>query len=593
MADQTITFGVIGDAGFGDADFGISATASSGLDVSLAATGPCSLDAATSPANVHITAAGTCQITASQAGDANWNAATDVVRDFDIAKASQSITFGTLTDKTYGDADFDVSASASSSLDVSFGASGNCSMADADTVHITGAGSCQITASQAGDDNFNPASDVSHSFNIAKATASVGLSGLNPTYDGSPHAAGVSTTPSGLTVDVTYDGSATAPTDAGSYAVHAVVNDANYQGSADDTLVIAKATATIQLSNLSQTFDSNPHYASSSTTPSGLTVVITYKQGSTPVTDPTAVGSYDVHAVIDDANYQGSADDTLTITAAVKQSQSITFAALSGKTFGNADFDVSATASSGLAVTFGASGNCSMADADTVHLTGAGSCTITASQAGDDDYNAAPDVARVFSIAKASTSTGISTSGSPSRFGQAVTFTATVSSGAGTPVGSVQFKLDGANVGSPVALTGGQAQWVTSSLSVHLHKVSATYVGNADFNGSASSLLNQQVKKSKTGTSLVVSPNPAGRHASVTFTATVVAVAPGAGTPVGKVRFMVNGHQYGALQTVTAGTSSWTFTWSLPAGTYKVRAVFVQGSGYKTSHSTVVTLTIH
>jgi beta-lactam-binding protein with PASTA domain len=34
-----------------------------------------------------------------------------------------------------------------------------------------------------------------------------------------------------------------------------------------------------------------------------------------------------------------------------------------------------------------------------VHLTGAGSCTITASQAGDANYNAAPEVSRSFSIA--------------------------------------------------------------------------------------------------------------------------------------------------------------------------------------------------
>ena len=55
---------------------------------------------------------------------------------------------------------------------------------------------------------------------------------------------------------------------------------------------------------------------------------------------------------------------------------------LSGKNFGDVDFAVGATASSSLTVAFAASGNCSVA-AITAHLTGAGSCTVTASQAGD------------------------------------------------------------------------------------------------------------------------------------------------------------------------------------------------------------------
>jgi serine protease AprX len=91
----------------------------------------------------------------------------------------QAITFSGLSDKTYGDPDFDVSATASSGLAVSFSASGNCTLAGA-TVHITGAGSCTITASQPGLDVYSiaagfpvpyyPAADVSQSFSIAKAT---------------------------------------------------------------------------------------------------------------------------------------------------------------------------------------------------------------------------------------------------------------------------------------------------------------------------------------------------------------------------------------------------------------------------------------
>lgn len=81
-------------------------------------------------------------------------------------------------------------------------------------------------------------------------------------------------------------------------------------------------------------------------------------------------------------------------------SQSIAFGPLAAKVFGDPDFGVDATASSGLAVTFAAGGNCNVSG-NTVKITSAGSCTVTASQAGDSTFGAAADVSRTFSIAKA------------------------------------------------------------------------------------------------------------------------------------------------------------------------------------------------
>jgi uncharacterized repeat protein (TIGR01451 family) len=345
-ADQTITFNALSDKTYGDADFNVSATSSSGLTVSFSAAGNCTVSGST----VHITGGGSCTITASQGGNGNYNAAPNVDRSFNIAqaattttvtvsnavydgnphggtatvtgpaglnqsvtvsysgrnatvygpsntaptgagdytasanyagdanyqassdskdyqitKANQTITFGALSDKTYGDADFNVSATASSGLTVSFAALGNCTVSGS-TVHITGAGSCTITASQAGDTNYNAAADVPQSFNIAKATATVTLSDLSHTYNGSPQGATVTTTPNGLSVTVTYDGSATVPTNAGSYAVVATVNDANYEGSASDTLVIAKANATINVSGFTGDYDGNSHGATGTAT---------------------------------------------------------------------------------------------------------------------------------------------------------------------------------------------------------------------------------------------------------------------------------------------------------------------------------------
>src|SRR5262249_23644580 len=80
--------------------------------------------------------------------------------------------------------------------------------------------------------------------------------------------------------------------------------------------------------------------------------------------------------------------------------QTIAFDPLPNKTFGNPPFSVTATASSGLPVSFAASGNCTVAGS-LVTLTGAGSCTITASQAGHADFSPALDVAQSLSIARA------------------------------------------------------------------------------------------------------------------------------------------------------------------------------------------------
>ncbi|MGD9612780.1 MAG: MBG domain-containing protein, partial [Kiritimatiellia bacterium] len=80
---------------------------------------------------------------------------------------------------------------------------------------------------------------------IVKGTATVTLDALAQTYDGTPKSATATTVPGGLAVELTYDGSGSAPTAAGSYAVTGTVNAANWQGTNAGTLVIGKATQTI------------------------------------------------------------------------------------------------------------------------------------------------------------------------------------------------------------------------------------------------------------------------------------------------------------------------------------------------------------
>ena len=138
---------------YGDADFTVSATASSGLPVSFAAAGNCTVSGNT----VHLTGAGSCTITASQSGDATYAPAPDVSQTFTIAQGEpDDLVRRRSPNKTFGDPDFTVSATASSGLAVSFAAAGNCTVSG-NTVHLTSAGSCTITASQGGNANYNAA----------------------------------------------------------------------------------------------------------------------------------------------------------------------------------------------------------------------------------------------------------------------------------------------------------------------------------------------------------------------------------------------------------------------------------------------------
>jgi hypothetical protein len=383
-ADQTITFGPLSDKTFGDSSFGLTATSTSGLPVSLTATGNCSI----SGAMASITGAGSCTVTANQAGDGNYNAANSVARSFSIAKAAatitlgdltqtysgssltptatttpaglnvtwtgapqtsagtysvtatindpnyqgsafgsfeiskatQTISFGALADKQYGDLPFVLTASASSGLSVTYsvGTSDSCTVAGS-TVTIIGTGSCTITANQVGNSSYDAAAPVSHTFAIAKVAGSIALSNVNFVYDGSSKTVTATTSPAGLPVTITYNGSSAAPTAAGDYTVVATINDANHTGSVSGTLTIAKAEQTIE------------------------------------------------------------------------------FAPLANQNLGVGQFAISARSSSGLPVTFTTSGSCSVSGS-TITINDVGNCTVTAVQGGDSNYKTATPVLQTFAI---------------------------------------------------------------------------------------------------------------------------------------------------------------------------------------------------
>jgi hypothetical protein len=149
--------------------------------VAFTATGACTVAGTT----VHLTGAGSCALTASQAGNDDFNPAADVMQSFAIAKASQTITFAPLADRAFG-ADFTVSATASSGLPVllSVGRSSRCSLTGV-TVHMLGAGQCVLVASQPGNTDYAAAPSVTRSFAIVNTPGQIRGIDLRPRTGGS------------------------------------------------------------------------------------------------------------------------------------------------------------------------------------------------------------------------------------------------------------------------------------------------------------------------------------------------------------------------------------------------------------------------
>jgi uncharacterized delta-60 repeat protein len=132
-------------------------------------------------------------------------------------------------------------------------------------------------------------------------------------------------------------------------------------------------------------------------------------------------------------------------------------------------------------------------------------------------------------VNKAATTTNVTSSPNPSGAGQSVTFTATVSSSAGTPTGNLQFKVDGSSSGiSPLALDGsGVASFSTSSLSVGTHTITADYNGDSNFNTSTGTLSGGQVVNGQPTLSINNSTVTEGNSGTTnaTFTVTLSAAS--------------------------------------------------------------------
>jgi autotransporter-associated beta strand protein len=167
-ASQTITFNALPVKAYGDEPFALTGSASSGLEVSYSSS---DTSVATVVTNVvTILKAGATTITASQAGNTNYTAATSVPQTLTVNAATQTIIFASLAVRTYGDVPFALTAAASSGLPVSYTSSDtNVATVAGATVTILNAGVTTITATQAGDTNTVAATPVPQTLTVNKA----------------------------------------------------------------------------------------------------------------------------------------------------------------------------------------------------------------------------------------------------------------------------------------------------------------------------------------------------------------------------------------------------------------------------------------
>lgn len=182
---QTINFPAIADIGYGSAPFELTATATSGLPITYEAlTSNISITGTT----VTILNTGPATIRATQLGNADYNAATPVEVSFNVVKGTQTISFENPGPFSRYAGEATLTATSSSGLPVTFSAYEPtvALLTDDNKLIIKGLGTIKVTASQAGNELYLPASPVEQNVLIQTAGKSqlLVIQALSPNGDG-------------------------------------------------------------------------------------------------------------------------------------------------------------------------------------------------------------------------------------------------------------------------------------------------------------------------------------------------------------------------------------------------------------------------
>jgi hypothetical protein len=411
LLQQTITFGPQGNQYVGTT-MTPAASASSGLPVTFSTTTPSICTA--SGTSLTMLAAGTCIAVANQAGNLIYSPAPGVTRWINVVLNPQTITFTAIPGQTVGTS-VGLSATSSAGLPVLFTSNSPsiCSVSGS-TVTELAAGTCSISASQAGNATYAAAVSITNYFTVSMVPQTITF-GPQPNQFAGTTVTPVATASSGLPVTFT----TTTPsicTASGANVTMLIAGTciavANQAGNA----IYAAAPGVTRWINVvlsSQTINFNvvPTLAVGTsavlpaTASSGLTVSFSSTTPSVCTVSGNAANALSIGVCTITATQPGNSAYTAAASvtqsfAVVVASQTIAFATVPVQALGAVPLAINASASSGLPVTFGSTTPtvCSVSGS-TVSLLAPGTCSITATQAGSATYAAAPPVTQQFTVA--------------------------------------------------------------------------------------------------------------------------------------------------------------------------------------------------
>lgn len=333
----------------------------------------------------------------NNAGESPYSAEISVA----TPKASQSITFSSLSPKTMSDPDFDAEATTSSGLAVSYTSSNTAVATIIDgKIHIVGSGSSTITASQSGNNIYLAAPAISKTL-LVKTDQIITFNTLPSKKIGDTDFDAGATASSGLPINYTSSNTAVATivdgkiqiVGSGSSTITAAQpGDSTYVAAPEiSRIFVVKAIQTITFNSLPSKNIGDADFDAGATASSGLT--ISYTSANTAVATIVdnkihiiSAGSVTITAAQPgDSTYVAAPE--ISRTFVVKEDQVVTFAALPEKSVGDSDFALSATTNSGLPINYTSSNPAVAAiNGNMVKVVTAGTATITASQAGDNNY---------------------------------------------------------------------------------------------------------------------------------------------------------------------------------------------------------------
>ena len=404
---QMINFSALPGKSFGDAAFSLTAISTSGLPVSFSLVGG---PATVAGSTVTLTGAGSVTVRASQPGNAIYAAAASVNQSFVTIKGNQVITFPALSGRVFGDIPFTISASASSALPISFSIVSGPASISGNIITLNNTGTIVVRASQTGSVNYEAASAIDQSF-LVKTSQNITLNALlGRTYGDAPFSVTASAS-SGLPVvfsivsgPAILSGNIITLTGHGTVLVRvSQAGNSTYASvTRDESFIVAKPPQTINFfAPAGKTYGDAPFVINSSAS-SGLPVSLFIISGPATISGNsvtmTAAGTVLVRATqVGDATYAAATPVEQSFTVA-KASQSITFPVIANRMFGAGNVTLAATASTGLPIGYSVVSGSATLSGTTLTISGAGTIFVKASQAGNANYLAAPDVSVSFTV---------------------------------------------------------------------------------------------------------------------------------------------------------------------------------------------------